>query len=370
MKKIKLLAVRAAILIMKLIYLPMKALPVGKKVVMISRQSDTPSIDMKLLREKILEKHPDYEVVILAKMLKNPVIYVFHILIQMYHIATSQTVILDSYCIPVSVLDHRESLTVIQMWHSMGSMKKFGYAMLHMGEGWDSDLSEIMRMHHHYDYILISSMSYLNDYIEGFHTEAEKVREIPQPRADLLTDASYMAKVRNRLEKTRPWLAAKKNILYCPTFRKEITELDRQKVRELINSVDYKKYNLIYKPHSVSEFRIQDPRVIISDMNIVEALAVADVVISDYSSIIYEAGLCHIPVYLYMYDWEEYSERRALNLDYKKDIPAFHAKDGEEILKAVEADAFEPKAFDSFVQKNIVMPETSCCEEIMKLAGL
>ena len=37
-----------------------------------------------------------------------------------------------------------------------------------------------------------------------------------------------------------------------------------------------------------------------------DALFAADVIISDYSTVIYEAGLLGIPVYLYAYDWDTY----------------------------------------------------------------
>ena len=370
MKKLKYAAIKAAIACMKLLYAPMKALPVQKKVVMISRQSDHPSLDMRLLRERLLAEHPDYKVPILAKKLKKPVSYLFHILSQMYHIATARAVVLDSYCIPISVLNHRDSLIVIQMWHSMGSMKKFGYAMLNMEEGSDPELARVMRMHRNYTYILISSFSYLKDYIEGFRTTADKVRQIPQPRADLLVDREYMARVRRELVEKMPALGAKKNILYCPTFRKQFSGEDLEKVRELADAVDYSRYNLIYKPHSVSEMELTDPRIITAELNQVEAMAVADYVISDYSSIIYEAGLCRLPVFLYMYDWDHYSEKRALNVDYDTEVPLLKSGEPGPILAAIEAEPTVDQAFLDFVDKNVVMPETSCCEEIIRLMQL
>lgn len=370
MQRVKYVAVQCLISIMRLLYYPMKKLPVQKKVVMISRQSDEPSIDMSLLKARIQEKYPDTQVVILAKMLKNPVTYALHILTQMYHLATSRAVVLDSYCIPVSVLHHRESLVVIQMWHSIGSMKKFGYAMLGLEEGADPKLARLMCMHKNYTYILISSNGYLKDYIEGFQTTPNLVREIPLPRADLLTDRAFLQKRREKILQKNPWFAAKKNIFYCPTFRKKPTALDQQKIRELIDAVDFKRYNLIYKPHTVSELTVSDKRVITSHMSNVDMAAIADYVITDYSSIMYEAGICHIPVYLYTYDWEDYSEKREFNLDVMHGIPALHSCDAREILKAIEAGKFDGQAFDRFVQENFHYPETSCCEEIIKLMKL
>ena len=123
-------------------------------------------------------------------------------------------------------------------------------------------------------------------------------------------------------------------------------------------------------PKCGSEMQIDDPRIISADMNQIDAMAVADYVISDYSSIIYEAGLCRLPVFLYMYDWDHYSEKRALNLDYETGIPLMKARTPEPILRAIEAGPVVDKAFMDFVEHNVVMPERSCCEEIIRLMDL
>ena len=99
MKKIKYLILKLAVLGLRILYIPMKWLPVQKKITFMSRQSDKPSIDFRLLGKAIKREHPDYKVVMITKQLKNPLLYAISVLIQMYHIATSKAVILDSYCI-------------------------------------------------------------------------------------------------------------------------------------------------------------------------------------------------------------------------------------------------------------------------------
>lgn len=370
MNKVKYLCVQAAVLGMRLIYGLMKrCLKVRNKVVFISRQSDKPSIDILLMRETIHVKSPDTKVVVLARQMHNKVLYLFHILRQMWHIASAKTVVLDSYCIPVSVLEHRDGLTIIQMWHSIGSMKKFGYAMLGEAEGSDPEIARILCMHKNYTWILISSFSYLKDYIEGFRTDGSNVLEIPLPRADLLRDEAFIRKRREEIKQKHFYFQNKINIVYAPTFRKQPTEQDQESIRELIDRVDFRKYNLIYKPHPVSTLEVHDPRVIVSDMNNIDMLAVADVVITDYSSIIYEAGLVGRPVYLYAYDWETYKEKRFFNLDLEKDVPALFTPSAAEILNAIERQEFDHEGFQAFTKKNVHLP-ASCRQamyELMKL---
>ena len=145
MQKIKLSALKCAVGVLKGIYAVVKLIPPRDKVTFINRQSDEPGIDIRLLAQAVKDRKPKYDTVILSKKL-NGASYIFHILKQIYHISTSKVVILDSYCIAISVLNHKKSLQVIQMWHAMGSMKKFGYAMLGKEEGSDPDVARIMRM--------------------------------------------------------------------------------------------------------------------------------------------------------------------------------------------------------------------------------
>ena len=107
-----------------------------------------------MLEKKIKELHPDYETIMLCKKLNikdhESAIDVHGSLDMLrsdtYHLATSDVAILDSYCIAVSVLHHKKSLLVIQMWHSVGTMKKFGYSILDKPEGSSSKLAKLMKM--------------------------------------------------------------------------------------------------------------------------------------------------------------------------------------------------------------------------------
>ena len=123
------------------LYSLMKLFPVQKKITYISRQSNELSVDFKLIINKMQERHPEYKNVALIKMIGKSVpekaVYGFHMLRQMYHAATSEIVVLDTYCIIISLLKQRKSLKVIQMWHALGAMKKFGYSILDKGEGTD-----------------------------------------------------------------------------------------------------------------------------------------------------------------------------------------------------------------------------------------
>ena len=360
----------AGVKILQFIYFFIKLLPRRRKVTMISRQYDDPSVDFVLLSKRLKQVYPEYKIVILSRKLTPSFSYAKHIFRQMYHIATSKVVLLDSYCIPISVLNHKKNLKVIQMWHSMGVMKAFGYAMIGKEEGNDADVARILKMHNNYDYVLISSMSYVSAYEDGFHVDPSVVREIPLPKTDLLIDREYMDTVRELVLSQNPELRSKKNIVYCPTFRVHESDLDYRKINELINSIDYSKYNLIYKAHPVSKIEIEEDRVITNIKDNISAVAVADYVISDYSSVIYEFGLADRPVFLYGYDWNNYQDKRVLEIDPSTEIPAFFSDDAGSVLEAIKQERFDHKAFNLFTKENIRLPRYSCVDTIIELMRL
>ena len=370
MSKIKYTLLRIAKACLKIIYSLMKILPVQNKITFISRQSDYPNIDFILLNDELKKRYPECKTKILTKQLNNIVSYSIHILVQMYHIVTSRTVILDSYCIPISMLNHRKSLCVIQIWHSMGSMKHFGYAMIGKEEGHSHEIAEIMQMHKNYTYVLISSFDFIHDYIIGFHIEPDKIREIPLPRSDILSDVKVRAERREKVLEKYPELKNKKNILYCPTFRKASSELDREKVLSLIDLIDFEKYNFIYKPHMLSDIRIDDARIINMASEDFDIIFSGDYMISDYSSIIYEAGLLNMPVFLYAYDWEDYKEKRTFNIDLERDIPTLFTSCPEKIINAIEKDEFDYEAYQKFIRKNVKISKKSSCSRIIDLVNI
>lgn len=132
----------------------------------------------------------------------------------MYHIATSKVVILDSYCIAVSVLKHKKRLLVIQMWHAMGSLKKFGLSVLDtdttnssMGEKLSKQkkkVAKILRMHKGYDYIFTSSEYSAPNFAEAFGYPIDNLVVMPQPIVDILTDKKYIKSKEKSIRKKYP----------------------------------------------------------------------------------------------------------------------------------------------------------------------
>ena len=185
--------INAVRMMMFLTYRFFRAFPRKRRIVCLSRESDRPTTDFRLIRHYVRQTHPDYSVVILAKKLHNPVRYGFHMIRQLYFIATSQAVLLDTYAIVVSLLAGYIDVPVIQMWHALGNMKKFGYTALGSKEGRKFSTASLLNMHRGYTSVLISSKSFISDYARGFDIDPSIIYEAPLPRTDLLINSSYQS---------------------------------------------------------------------------------------------------------------------------------------------------------------------------------
>lgn len=357
------LAVRVATALLKLLYSLCSLFPTGNRWVLISRQSDEAPLDFRLIAAWCQEQQPPIQAVILAKQLHNPLAYIPEVFRQVFFIATSKAVVLDSYCIAVSLLGSTIKAPVVQIWHALGNMKKFGFTALDSEEGRNPETARLLHMHEGYDAIAVSSLSFRDDFAAGFDADPALLFEAPLPRADLLTAPASRAIQRAAVVSQHPQLQSKKTIVYCPTFRKVPSANTENAMAALIDAVDFSRYNLVYKPHPVSTQAIDDPRVLTIVGNNPDPLFAADYVISDYSTVIYEAGLLDVPVYLYAYDWDTYNQKRGMNIDLEHDVPTLFTADAQRILRAIEEDDFNREAYQAFTHANVAVPADESCTE-------
>lgn len=361
MTKIKIGIIKVGIACLNILYSFIKLLPTRKKVTMISRQSNIPSDEFRMIRKGIKLRDKSVEVVFLChtldggvnSTLKDKVKYGFHMITQMFHIATSKVVILDTYCMVISILKHKKSLKVIQMWHSMGTMKKFGYTSLDTEEGSKSELAYAMKMHKNYDYIFASAEAYKDHLAKGFNCDISKIITMPLPRLDLLNSPKYADKVKKRIYDKYPKLREKPVILYCPTFRKHEEEFSHA-LRQLTDAIDYEKYNFVVKLHPLSKAVVEDYVISAEGFSSFEMLFAVDYVISDYSCIVYEAAIRHIPLYFYNFDMDLYTDGRGLAVDYYGELPGPISGDAKEIVKAIETEEYDMEALKKFADKYVV----------------
>jgi len=322
----KIFILKVVINIFKILSSPFMLLPVSKKITILSRMSNTKTLDISLLEQQLKQELADYKIVTLTDRLgltlKDKIKYILKTPKYIFNIYTSKLVICDSYIPSVSLSFKKKSVKIIQIWHAMGAYKKFGHSALNTYEGTTTLLAKILKMHNNYDYVIASSEYSKEKFSEAFNINKNKVIISLLPRYSYLRRNDSILK-KQLLREIRVLNNKKKNILYAPTFRKS----KRNYIKNIIKNVDYNKYNLILKQHGGRELIYVDNKKVYEENRKYDLtiLCIADVVITDYSAITFDALTLNKPIYFYVPDYDTYKFERGIYSkieggDYYKDI--------------------------------------------------
>ena len=332
---------------------------------MMSRQSEKPSMDFLMLKEELLKQNKDVEVVVLNKMLhknvKSMVTFYLHMYQQLWHMSNAHTIVVDTYCIPVSMFKHQKNTKVIQIWHSAGAIKKFGLQTLGSAGGRGATLSKAMRMHENYDVIVSSSEAMIPHFAQAFGCDEKQFVSIGLPRID------YLVNNEERLQKEiyakYPQLKEKPVVLYVPTFRRN----RGLHVNEFFEKFDFDKYHLVFKHHPLFKTPITDERILtISEFSSLDLATVADKIISDYSAISIEVCALDKPLYLYLYDYDEYVSDVGVNIELKEELKDCVCMDADSLIACLDKE-YPMEQLLAFKNKYLAYADGSVTERLAKL---
>lgn len=274
-----------------------------------------------------------------------------------YYLASSKVILIDDYIRSVYEIKKRKDNYLIQVWHACGAFKAFGFSRLSKEGCWPQD----SRSHRTYDYCLVSSKHIAKHYAEAFGMNVDRVIATGVPRTDIFFDEAYKREVRAKIFSSYPMLKDKKVILFAPTFR----GASKKEGHYPHYRFDYKQifesfgdeYRIIIKhhPHVNNKPVIEDEykdRVIDLSKNeeLNELLFVTDILITDYSSVIFEAALLDIPMLFYAFDLDEYISRRGFYCEYISFIPGKLVENMDEIIAALLVGDFEADKIIEFKQ--------------------
>ncbi len=353
--------------LMALIYGMLKVFPTRRnKVLFLSRQANELSLDFRMLEEELRQQwqgDKPLKIVVICNRVDDQKkgLFKFGIdtLRSMYHMATSSVVVLDAYWPAVSLLHHKKGLTVIQMWHAIGKIKKSGYQTLDKESGRSKRTAELLKMHRGYDYIIAGGKAFNPMYVASFDTTEDKLVNIGLPRIDHLIRAAEAN--RERAKELYPEFKGKKIILYAPTFRRNI-EL---KWEPLLDGFDFENSVLVIKPHPNQGISCDHSGVMFCpEMTAVDLLAVADYLITDYSAIALEAAVLGTKTYYYLYDYEEYTEKNGINLNPFDSMPGCAFRDAAGLIEAVNGDSYPDLVLENY--RKMYLPEDMgrCTEKL------
>lgn len=351
------------------------------EVLFVSRKSGEPSYDYMECGKAFSAQ--GYEPVYLSQHLKKSSVlaYAGLVLRELYHLARCRVCVIDRYDPVISLLDFtceptelRDALhlefpsepIVIQLWHAFGAFKKFGYQALDIAEGHSSDEATLFRIHRNNSWVICSGEGARKAFAEAFACPIERVLPLGRPEYRKLRDmrgATRSAKVGKS-----SGTGAKCTVLFAPTIRKYDKAVDP--FADLCNTADQvfqsSKYEVVWSAHPLTTGKD-------AGGNVPTSLIDADIVITDYSSIVYEAYLLGKMVGFYTPDIAHYRLSPGLNADSALLCPGITASSPRELADLLEqwSTDSEMYPFDElkqFIGNSFVGCSSNPAEDIVSFA--
>ncbi|MBU5461733.1 CDP-glycerol glycerophosphotransferase family protein [Lachnoclostridium sp. MSJ-17] len=288
--------------------------------------------------------------------------------------ATSKVVVLDEFTPQIHYIDLRDDTKLIQLWHACGAFKTFGFTRLSKPKG----SPQPTRNHRSYDFVTVSSTYCKKCHSEGFGIATDNVVATGIPRTDVFFDENYKAAARKKFYDAHPTFKGKKIILFAPTFRGMVKETAFYPTEMFdINEVCSKipdDYAIIIKHHPfVNDVqpipdRYKDRVIDLSaDNELNDLLFVTNVIITDYSSLVFEASLIDIPMIFYVFDLEKYINERDFYFDFKLYAPGKIVYSTEQLIDSIKNEDYCTEKIKPFADMFFDYRDGRSTQRVVKL---
>ncbi len=224
----------------------------------------------------------------------------------LYYLLTSGIVIYNRN--PESYLPKRRGQMVINTWHAGGAYKRVGFENATLGK---LDLWRARQINSYVDLFLSSSEAFTESNIAGYHYTGE-VLNSGMPRNDLFFRPELVNQVRNRIRAQYGAKATSPVVLYAPTYRRNVMDPLARSVAfpyEAVNTALQTPDLQIWRREHHEDFHAYKDCGAVDVSNhpdMQELLCAADILITDYSSSIWDFALLGRPCFLYVPDLEDY----------------------------------------------------------------
>lgn len=279
--------------------------------------------------------------------------------------ATAEYVFICDNFLPVSSCRKRKETEVIQLWHAGGILKKYAYDT-------PDDIPKNYKgnVFSNYTLLTVSAECCIPVYERAMRQPKGVVKPLGLSRTDIFFRQSYLDECRELLYRTYPEAKGKKVALWAPTFRGKAIDpkiigvkyIERMK-KELGDD-----WFVITKLHP----HLQNKLGISGDgMTTEQLLPAVDVLITDYSSVIFDAVLVDLPMVLYVPDRREYEEKRGFYIPLEE-IPSVITENGAELAKCVKQtySGIDKKRIAAFREKYMKMCDGNATERILRELGI
>lgn len=291
-----------------------------------------------------------------------------------YYLATSDIILVDDYYPDIYFVDYPKHIKILQVWHACGAFKSVGFERL----GKSGAPAFNTKIHKCYTHVPVSSYHSALHNAEGFAIDIKKFYPVGIPRTDIFFDEEYKKKTRaEMLEVFSECKEAKTVYMYAPTFRGDnannaffpFDRLDFESWGKFLEETDSV---LIVKLHPFVKRKVEIPeqykhRILdaSSYREVNDILFIVDVLITDYSSIIYEMSLLKKPMLFFAFDQKHYEATRDFYEPYEDLVPGKIVHNFDDLMTALRNKDYEFEKMDGFIKKNFTYTDGKSTDRVI-----
>lgn len=310
-----------------------------------------------LYSARSIVEHPGYGVMSWVRMLRK--------------MAKANVIIVDDHAPILDWLELYDDTRLIQIWHAGAGFKSSGYSRWgHTG------CPAPYGAHRQYDYGIAGSKHIAHFFSEVWGINTEQVLPTGMPRMDEYLDPLYRAEKEQELEDQFPLIVGKKVILFAPTYRGK----NRADAHYPYDLIDFQRlydfcgdeYVVLFKMHPWVPYPVpikeewKDKFVDANKYpNINDLFYKTDLLITDYSSNIFEYSLMLKPMLFFAFDEIQYSFSRGFHRDYKESAPGKVCHTFDELMTAMETGDYEYEKVQQYVDIHFDYTDSGASDRVI-----
>jgi len=289
----------------------------------------------------------------------------------LYLMATSEIILLDDYFGILKSVTFDDRTRVVQLWHAGSGFKAVGYSRFG-----NPGSPKLWHPHRQYTYAITGSKHLVPVYAEAFGIEESAVIPTGLPRVDWFLDEDRTQAFLDGFYREHPGFEDKRVILFAPTFRGRSIYTAHYPYEWIDFDALYRACGddtvVLFRMHHFVKDEIPIPdryRDRFFDftrfpdgLNLLHAV---DLLITDYSSIIYEYSLLDRPMLFFAPDEVTYAATRGFHRGYEQTAPGRICAAFDEVIDALESGDYQQQKVARFREENFDRIDTGSADRVI-----
>ena len=293
---------------------------------------------------------------------------------ELWMLGRADTIVIDKDHILLRRL--RLDVPVIQLWHASAAFKAVGHSRI----GTSGGRSPWSPAHRACTHAIASGEHDVPLWAEAFGLPEERVLPTGIPRMDRFFDPAVREAGREAVWRAFPQARGRMVILFAPTFRGRVSEgtydlgqLDFAVLHALCVEKDAV---FIIRLHPMVQHGVDIPEAFRDRIldgtgrmkgEAPDLLFATDLLITDYSSIMFDYATQGRPMLFFAPDLDAYRERRGLAVDYEDYVPGRIVRTFDEMVNAIRRDDYQAERLAPFIERHFAHLEGGSTDRVIDL---